>query len=152
MKVASAFVVLALTLACACQESSVFALGLDPQVCEDSIPSACGAMARCVLDRDHYLEGRFPGAQRFAIHTMGEADVTFEVLLEDRHAPGSFLRIQVSEPTCMEKSLYDSGGRDIFQDSATNGVLRIPLHLRRPGDHLVELSSDAYCSYKLKFE
>lgn len=152
MKVASTLVVLALALACACQENSVFALGLEAQVCEDSIPSACGAMARCMLDRDHYLEGRFPGAQRFAIHTTSETDLTFEVLLEDRHSPGSFLRLQVSEPTCMEKSLYDSGGKDIFQDTATDGVLKIPVRLRQPGDHLVELSSDAYCSYKIKFE
>jgi hypothetical protein len=27
----------------------------------------------------------------------------------------------------------------------------MPIHTTRPGDHLVELSSDAYCSYVLRF-
>jgi hypothetical protein len=144
--------VVALALACACQETSVFTQGRELQICEDSIPSACGAMARCVLDRDHYLEGRFPGAQRFAIHTTGETELKFDILLEERHSPGTSLRLQVFEPTCTEKSLYDSAGKDIFQDVGNDGVLSIPVRVHEAGDHLVELSADAYCSYKLKLD
>lgn len=139
-------------LAPACHENAVFTAGLEAQVCEDSIPSACGAMARCVLDTEHYLEGRFPGSQRFAIHTAGEADLRFDILLGDRRSPGTSLRLQVSEPTCVEKSLYDSAGKDIFQDTGPDGILSIPVHVRDPGDHLVEINSDAYCSYQLRFE
>jgi hypothetical protein len=144
--------VLALALPTACQDGSLFTSGLDPQVCEDSIPSACGAMARCVLDSEHYLEGRFPGAQRFAIHTTGETDLHVDVLLKDRVSPGTSLRLQVSEPNCVEKSLYDSAGKDIFQDTGPDGTLTIPVHVTEPGDHLVEISADAYCSYQLRFE
>lgn len=145
-------VTLASALALSCHDNAVFTAGLEAQVCEDSIPSACGAMARCVLDTDHYLEGRFPGAQRFAIHTAGETDLRFDILLGERHSPGTFLRLQVSEPTCVEKSIHDSAGKDIFQEAGPDGYLSIHVHVREPGDHLVELSSDAYCSYQLRFE
>ncbi len=143
-----AFVLLA---PCACNDRSSFTMGRDRVACEDSIPTACGAMARCVLDTGHYLDGDFPSGRRFIVRTKGEADLKFEIYLDDRHAPGTSLRLEVSEPSCSEKSTYDSAGSDIFTKAGSDGVLAMPLHVTRPGDHLVELSSDAYCSYALRF-
>jgi hypothetical protein len=136
----------------ACNNESFFTLGRDRTVCEDSIPTACGATARCVLDTDHYLDGDFPSGRRFIVRTIGEADLKFEIYLDERHAPGTSLRLVVSEPSCNEKDdPYDSAGTDIFQSAGGDGILTIPVHTTRPGDHLVELSSDAYCSYVLRF-
>ena len=135
----------------ACSNESFFTLGRDRTVCEDSIPTACGATARCVLDTNHYLDGDFPSARRFIVRTMGESDLKFEIYLDDRHAPGTSLRLEVSEPSCNEKQLFDSVGVDIFQKAGTSGIIAMPIHTTRPGDHLVELSSDAYCSYVLRF-
>jgi hypothetical protein len=104
-----------------------------------------------VLDASHYLDGDFPSARRFIVRTMGEADLKFEIYLENRHAPGTSLRLEVSEPSCNEKELFDSAGADIFQEAGADGIISIPIHTTRPGDHLVELSSDAYCSYVLRF-
>lgn len=134
-----------------CSNESFFTMGRDHTVCEDSIPTACGATARCVLDTNHYLTGDFPSGRRFIVRTMGEADVKFEIYLDERHAPGTSLRLEVSEPSCNEKSTYDSAGTDIFQSAGADGILTMPMHTTRPGDHLVELSSDAYCSYVLRF-
>jgi hypothetical protein len=134
----------------ACSNESFFTIGRDRLVCEDSIPTACGSTARCVLDTEHYLDGDFPSARRFIVRTAGEADLKFEIYLDDRHTPGTSLRLDVSEPSCNEKSTYDSAGKDIFQSAGADGILSIPLHVVRPGDHLVELSSDAYCSYALR--
>jgi hypothetical protein len=135
----------------ACNNESFFTMGRDRIVCEDSIPTACGATARCVLDTGHYLNGQFPSARRFIVRTMAEADLKFELYLDDRHAPGTSLQLVVSEPSCSEKASYDSAGVDIFTSAGADGILGIPAHTTRAGDHLVELSSDAYCSYALRF-
>ena len=135
----------------ACSNESFFTVGLDRTACEDSIPTACGSTARCVLDTSHYLDGDFPSGRRFIVRTTGEADLKFEIYLDNRNSPGTSLQLQVSEPSCNEKESYDSAGKDIFQDSGADGILAIPIHTVRPGDHLVELSSDAYCSYVLRF-
>jgi hypothetical protein len=135
----------------ACSNSWFFTSGRDHTNCEDSIPTACGTTARCVLDTGHYLSGDFPSARRFIVRTMGETDLEFEIYLDDRHSPGTSLRLEVSEPSCNEKQLYDSAGVDIFQDAGSDGIIGMPIHTTRPGDHLVELSSDAYCSYVLRF-
>jgi hypothetical protein len=142
-----ALVVLAVA---ACNDRSFFTVGRDRTACEDNIPTACGTMARCVLDSQHYLDGDFPNGRRFLVRTKGEADLKFEIYLDDRHAPGTSLRLEVSEPSCSEKASYDSSGSDIFTKAGSDGILAIPLHVTRPGDHLVELSSDAYCSYALR--
>jgi hypothetical protein len=134
-----------------CDNESFFKLGRDRTVCEDNIPTACGQTARCVLDSKHYLEAEFPSARRFIVRTLGEADLKFELYLDERHTPGTSLRLEVSEPSCNEKSTYDSAGTDIFRVAGMDGILSISMHATRPGDHLVELTSDAYCSYVLRF-
>jgi len=134
-----------------CNNESFFTMGRDRVVCEDNIPTACGATARCVLDTGHYLDGQFPGARRFIVRTTAEADLNFELYLDDRHAPGTSLQLVVSEPNCGEKSSYDSAGVNIFTSAGADGILSMPIHTIRAGDHLVELSSDAYCSYALRF-
>ena len=149
MKKCFALTVLLLAIG-ACGNESFFTLGRDPIVCEESIPTACGATARCVLDTHHYLKGDFPSGRRFIVRTMAEADLKFEIYLDQRHSPGTMLRLEVSEPSCSEKSLYDSAGTDIFKDAGADGILTIPAHTTHPGDHLVELQSDAYCSYVLR--
>jgi len=147
-RIALAFALFGLS---ACSNSSFFTVGRDRTICEQNIPTACGATARCVLDTSHYLDGEFPSSRRFIVRTTGEADLKFEIYLDDRHAPGTSLRLVVSEPSCNEKATYDSDGVDIFQAAGADGIITMPIHTTRPGDHLVELSSDAYCSYVLRF-
>jgi hypothetical protein len=134
-----------------CQDSSFFTVGRDLQTCEENIPTTDGKTARCLLDENHYPDEKFPGGMRFLVRTIGEADVSFELYLEDRKAPGTTLTLDVFEPNGSERHFWDSGGRDIFRIAGSSGIIDIDLHVTRPGDHLVELMSDAYCSYILRF-
>jgi hypothetical protein len=146
-------VVLACTLAASgCGDQSTFALGRQLDACEENLPTACGVSARCVLDGDHYLSGMFPSARRFLVRTAGETTLHFLLLLTDEHAPGTDLELTVHEPTCGDRSVWDSAGRDLFRLTDQDGVLALPMSASLPGDHLVELASDAYCSYALRLD
>lgn len=142
--------VAAACLLAGCGEDSTFALGLDLEVCEANLPTACSVSARCVLDGRHYLSGRFPSARRFIVRTEGEADLGFAILLTDERAPGTTLEVTVHEPNCADRVTWDSAGRDLFRLVGSDGVLLVPAAVRRAGDHLVEIVSDAYCGYALR--
>lgn len=134
----------------ACDTDSYFTLGRDLEICEQNLPTACGPTARCVIDEGKYLTGKFPSARRFIVRTGGEADLLFEILFFDRRAPGTELRVVFYEPTCGERSIYDSAGQDVFRLSGEDSILAIPMRALQPGDHLVEVSSDSYTSYSLR--
>jgi hypothetical protein len=134
-----------------CSDDAAFTLGLDHQVCEDNIPTACGAVARCVLDRQHYIDGSFPSSQQLIVRTDGEADLVFQIYLTDERAPGDDLGLSVEEPTCGESHSFDSAGRDPFRLAGSDGIVRIPLRVDQRGDHLVQLFCNAYASYTLKW-
>lgn len=135
-----------------CSEESTFTIGRDPLVCEASIPTACETTARCTLDTSHYIQGRFPGSERFIVRTDGAAKLNFEVLLLNQKTPGSEFILTVHEPNCSDRYTYDSGGRDLYRLADVNGVLQIPMSVARAGDHFVELVSDAFCDYALKYD
>jgi hypothetical protein len=135
-----------------CADNSTFAIGLDPLVCEASIPTACNTAARCSLDSSHYISGMLPGSQKFIVRTDGVAQLKFEVLLADQRSPGSVLSLTVHESNCSAAYNWDNGGRDIFRIADVNGVVTIPISVMKGGDHLVEMVSDAYCSYTLKVD
>lgn len=135
-----------------CSETSTFTVGRDLEICEGNVPTACAVTGRCVLDDAHYLEGTFPGSRRFIVRTEGEATLRFELFLYERKNPGTELRVVAYEPACADRTIYDSAGQDVFRVAASDGILRVELRVTRPGDHLIELSSDAYCRYALKVD
>lgn len=135
-----------------CGDTSTFALGRQLDVCEENLPTACGVSARCALGSDAYLAGSFPGSRRFVVTTEGTATIQFQVLLTDEQAPGTDLELVVHEPSCGERTSFSSGGRDLFGLTGSDGVLEIPMKVVHGGDHLVELSADAFCSYALKWD
>ncbi len=142
---------LLLVLLCGCGDDSTFALGRTLDDCLENVPTACGVSAGCVLDDSHYLSGSFPSARRFIVTTTGEVTIGFQLLLTDQRAPGTELQLIVHEPSCGDRYEWDSSGRDLFQLTGSDGVLDLPIHVVHPGDHLVELSADAYCGYALKW-
>jgi len=119
--------------------------------CQDNVPAACGTIAHCVLDSDQYLQGNFPGSQTFVIRTTGPERVTFSFTFDNRVSPGSGLTLTATEPDCSEKSTYTSQG-DIFEIAGASGIISFPLTMTEPGDHLIQFSSDAYCSYELVYQ
>jgi hypothetical protein len=132
-----------------CSDNSTFTLGRNQELCVTTVPTACGIPARCVIDDTVYIQGTLPGSQAFIVRTDGEIMLNFHILLTDRLAPGTVLRLVANEPTCGQHSTYDSEGTNLFQLTGEDGALPIPLEVHQAGDHLVELSSDAYCDYSL---
>lgn len=136
----------------ACRPEENFALGLRLDACESTLPSVCGVTPRCVVEPEEYLNGKFPGERRFVVRTEGEATVELQILLTALKASGSELLVNVYESNCSEIHRYDSGGRDVLRLSDANGVIKIPLHVVRAGDHPVEIVSDVYADFAIKHE
>jgi hypothetical protein len=143
------FIAAALFILPAC-EVQTFTIGLEREPCEANVPTACGAVAHCVLDAEHYLDGEFPSSRRFIIRTDGEESFELQLLIFDERTPGTELLVIVHEPSCGERYTWDSGGRDLFRMTGSDGVLRVPFHVLHRGDHLVEITSDANARYALK--
>jgi len=141
---------LALALAPATLSCGVTA-GDSVNPCDDDIPAACGETGHCVLDGDQYLTGQFPGSQSFIVRTQGPQVVTFSFTFDNRVSAGTGLTLTSTEPDCSGNSTYASQG-DLFEDSGSSGVLSFPISMTEAGDHLVQFSSDAYCSYDLVYQ
>jgi hypothetical protein len=132
--------------------SCQFTQGNSLNECTDTIPAACGDTAHCVLESDQYLQGFFPGSQTFIVRTTQTVDVTFSFVFTNRVSPGTAgLSLTSTEPDCSQQSSYTSEG-DLFQLAGASGIVSFPIHMATPGDHLVVFSSDAYCSYQVKYQ
>ncbi len=119
--------------------------------CQDNIPAACGNIAHCVLGSDQYLQGEFPGSQMLVIRTQAPQQVTFSFAFTDRISAGTSLTLSSTEPDCSEKATYTSHG-DLFKLAGASGILSFSLTLTEAGDHLIQFSSDAYCSYQFVYQ
>jgi len=119
--------------------------------CTDTIAAACGMTGHCVLDSDQYLQGQFPSSQVFILRTATPAEVTFSFEFTNRISAGTTLTLTATEPDCSGQSSYTSPG-DLFQTAGPSGVLSFPITMVEAGDHLIQFSSDAYCSYDLAYQ
>lgn len=119
--------------------------------CNQSIPAACGDIAGCVLGTDQYLQGAFPSMESFVVRTQNPEQVTFSFQFTNRISAGTTLTLTATEPDCSDQSSYTSPG-DIFEISGASGILTIPITFTEAGDHLIQFSSDAYCSYELSYD
>jgi hypothetical protein len=128
-----------------------FTSGTSLNTCQDTIPAACGNTAHCLLGSDQYLQGQFPGAQTFTLRTTSPQTVTFSFAFQNRISPGTQLSLTSTEPDCAGQSSYTSNG-DLFELAGASGILSFPIQLMSSGDHLVQFSSDAYCSYELRYQ
>jgi len=133
----------------ACSSENILAIGRKLDVCEGNLPPACGLAPRCVLAPDEYVTGKFPGAKRFVVRTEGAAKVTFQLLLENAKGSGTELLLRMQESNCSDLYSYDNMGRDIIQLANNDGIIKIQLQVLRPGDHPVEITSDAYTDWSL---
>jgi len=119
--------------------------------CTETIPAACGQVAHCVLASSQYLHGTFPGSQIFVIRTQTPERVTFSFDLSDRISAGTTLTLTSTEPDCSGQSSYTNMG-DIFELAGASGILSFPITMTEAGDHLIQFSSDSYCSYDLVYQ
>ena len=111
----------------------------------------CGLPAGCVLDRDHYIEGVFPGSRRFVVVTESrDVKITVRLYFESQVAPGTQLLIHAFEPNCtVDKAKAETVWEnvDIFKKAGSDRVLEFEMEVADEGEHLIELSSDAAAEY-----
>ena len=121
-------------------------------ICDEAY-QICGLPAGCVLDRDHYIEGVFPGSRRFVVVTESrDVKITVRLYFESQVAPGTQLLIHALEPTCtVDKANAETvwENDDIFEKAGSDRMLEFKMEVADEGEHLVELSSDAAAEYLL---
>lgn len=113
----------------------------------------CGVPAGCVIDKNHYVEGVFPGTRRLVVKTEAR-DVKLDVKLyiSSMAAPGTEILVQAHEPDCTLDTTKARDHRidvDIFREAGDDRTLGFDLEAAEKGEHLVELYSDASAEYLL---
>jgi len=116
----------------------------------------CNRPSQCVLADDEYTEGGFPGVRRLVVPVETE-NTTIEIRLffQTMEFPGTELSLQLFDPDCHidpndgEIHVLDT---DIFEVAGDDRTLTYRLESSRPGEHLLELFSDAGAKYLLTIE
>lgn len=141
----------ALALAGCIDAEAVFTSGRLREPCNGSWP-VCTTTAGCVVGNAYFLDGRFPGTRRMIIKTESRATVAIVVTLRSEGATGEETRFLWNETGCGTAFTVTVDGRDFFKEFDALGEFRRSKDLARPGDHLIEVSSDATADYLLKLE
>jgi hypothetical protein len=136
--------------------ADVFVGGRIRNLCLEAYPT-CGTTAGCRLTPEQYVVGTFPGARRVVVPS--ERNTTrFEVrlFLEEAIAPGSELQVQARDADCaldLDEGRFEDEDYDLIEAAGNDGLLRLdPLVVEGPGEHLVEIFSDARARYLLIIE
>jgi hypothetical protein len=131
--------------ACGVSEGD-FIAGADLDPCLSNIP-ACNNSAGCTMGESKYIEGDFPGYRNFIVTTPADTTITVKLFLKNRKHPGEDTEIVWWEPGCHDSYVYESLGDDIFSVAGRDQVFTQSKKVKRAGDHLVEIYSDAICHF-----
>jgi len=145
------FVAAGLLLAGCPDPAAQFINGHLLEPCNGAWP-VCTEIAGCSIDQEYYLQGQFPGTRRFMIRTTGQAQIAVDIFLLTEGAIGLATRIDWWEAGCGSKSSAVTAGQDFFKESEVEGQFRRVESVYQPGDHLIEVDSDATAEYYLKVE
>ncbi len=140
----------------ACDSETAFLGSRLPSLCVDAY-EVCGVTAGCALDGDHYVESSFPGALRVVLHTETQrTDLQIRIRFSDLAVSGTELLVQLRGPDCTTDP--ETGRRhlvdvDAFSLAGDDRVLVIEdLVATSPGEHVLEVFSDARATYQLVAE
>ncbi|MEO1227554.1 MAG: hypothetical protein AAFZ18_01525 [Myxococcota bacterium] len=126
-----------------------FTDGLDLDRCDGTFP-VCESTAGCVLTETTYTEGEFPGQRQVIVNAPAGAVLNVELFFVEQNAAGLDTEIRWHEPGCFETYRWLSDGEDVFRRAGESRVLAVSQQVREPGDHLVEIFSDAVATYRLR--
>ena len=129
-----------------------FTQGRLEKTCDGAIP-ICTFQAACILGRHDYLEGSFPGGQRFIIHT-DELDkrMIVRLLFNEMIYPGTEFMLQLYGPGCSSREVKHVLDVDLFERAGDDQIVEFPLPINMPGDHMLEMFGDLAASYYLAIE
>ncbi len=116
----------------------------------------CNFPAECVIDKNHYVKGVFPGEQRLVVKTE-ERDVKLDIKLyiSSMEAPGTEIIVQAWEPDCtlnIYKARDHQVDIDLFEEAGDDRILGFSLEVADKGEHLLEIYADASAEYLLLVE
>ena len=119
-------------------------------ICDEAY-QICNLPAGCVLDRNHYIEGAFPGSRRFVVVTESrDVKIVVRIFFESQIAPGTQMLVRAYEPNCSvntTKAEMILENVDLFKRAGDDKMLDFELEVADVGEHLVEVSSDASAEY-----
>jgi hypothetical protein len=128
-----------------------FTLGLSRERCDMTFP-ICQTTAGCTMGATRYIEGKFPGTREFIVNTPEDSIITVEIFFKTELATGVETRILWNEPGCFDTYEYESEGRDIFEEAGNDQIFSQSRQVYLPGDHLIEVTSDALAEYALRIK
>lgn len=136
--------------------SDVFIGNRIRNLCLEAYPT-CGTTAGCRLGPDQYVVGTFPGARRVVVPSQQDTtELEVRLYLQESIAPGSELQVQARDADCsldLDKGRFDDEEYDLIEAAGNDGLLRLdPLVVSGPGEHLVEIFSDARVRYLMIVE
>lgn len=141
---------------------AAFLGGRDEIQCDSVYPQCQGKVARCIVDGEkHYLSGSFPGSRSLLVETA-PGDWKIKVLLyldpniQPRY-PGTETTVTWYEPGCADEYEYklskdEKRSGDLFEIAGKDNTFEIEQAVVEPGDHLIEVYSDATTRYLLRIE
>jgi hypothetical protein len=110
--------------------------------CVQVIPACPGQYAACVLSDSRYAEVRFPGAFSFLVNADPESQIEVLIFLREQRDAGFDTRIYWNEPGCSDVYIYESQGRDLFDEAEDTSVIAKKEKVFDGGEHLIEIISD----------
>lgn len=122
---------------------------LDP--CSSDFP-VCTTFADCRLDESSFTQGTFPGSKKLIVTTTGPATITVSMLVTNPQAPGTSTQFTFFEPGCDALNVTDVKGGSFLAESQGDEGFPISQTVSGAGEHLIQLESDATCSFLLKVD
>jgi hypothetical protein len=119
--------------------------------CVGQVP-VCVTQAGCVLDAAGYTRGNFAQGStlRAVVRTTVPSVIEVQLYFRTEGSPGTDTEIAFNEVGCRTRIALQSGGVDVFAEAGEGRVWSRKQQVFTPGDHLVEVFSDAQAEYLLK--
>ena len=119
--------------------------------CDGNWP-VCASEAGCVIGSAQYVPGTFPGTLRMITTIQLPTLVTINLFLKTEGAVGTVTNFTWNETGCGSAFVDSVAGKDIFAQFDTAGIFQDSHDLFEPGDHLIQVDSDATADYLLKLD
>lgn len=145
----------ALLLLVGCDRSGSFVEGRLPNLCAEAY-QVCNVTAGCALDPIHYVTGTFPGARRVVVRHPEPTRYRVMFFLSETTSPGTEFSLRLHEPDCgfdPDEAGVDWTDVDLIEEAGLDRTLIFEdLTVYEPGEHLLEVFSDATVEYVMAAE
>lgn len=112
----------------------------------------CRTTVGCILGDRSYVEGRFPGENRFIVQLFEPSTVTLSFFISEVAGTGEETRINFYESECRSRIRRTLSGRALIGEAESKGFTSREADLSDIGDHLIEFESNARAKYLAKVD